>query len=66
VRNDTVFLLYRAEDKDLENMPELLEYGLAWSVDGLHFKKLPEPVLYPNNDESKKWEWREDAKIPAL
>jgi len=35
-------------------------------VDGLHFKKLPAPVLYPNNDESKKWEWEGGCEDPRI
>ena len=65
VRNDTVFLLYRAEDK-IGKYAGTSRIGLAWSVDGLHFKKLPAPVLYPNNDESKKWEWEGGCEDPRI
>ena len=65
VRNDTVFLLYRAEDK-IGKYAGTSRIGLAWSVDGLHFKKLAEPVLYPENDEQKKWEWEGGCEDPRI
>src|SRR5215468_4805869 len=39
VRNDTIFLLYRAEDK-IGKFAGTSRIGLAWSADGLHFHKL--------------------------
>src|SRR4051812_29691634 len=56
VRHDTLFLLYRAEDK-IGKYAGTSRIGLAWSIDGFHFHKQPTPVLYPKNDEQKKWEW---------
>jgi beta-1,2-mannosidase len=56
VRHDTVFLLYRAQDK-IGKPAGTSRIGLAWSVDGLHFKKNPTPVLYPDNDPEKRYEW---------
>lgn len=52
VRNDTVFMLYRAQDQWGTS-----RIGLAYSLDGLHFTKNPEPVFYPTQDEQKKEEW---------
>jgi predicted GH43/DUF377 family glycosyl hydrolase len=57
VRNNQVYLLYRAQDNSGTS-----RIGLAISEDGLHFKKLPRPVFYPDNDEMKKYEWHH-AKI---
>ena len=65
VRNDTLFLLYRAEDK-IGKYAGTSRIGLAWSIDGLHFNKLPAPVLYPNNDEPKKWEWEGGCEDPRI
>ncbi len=65
VRNDTVFLLYRAEDK-VGKYAGTSRIGLAWSVDGLHFQKLPAPILYPGNDELKKWEWEGGCEDPRI
>jgi predicted GH43/DUF377 family glycosyl hydrolase len=65
VRNDTVFLLYRAEDK-IGKFAGTSRVGLAWSVDGLHFKKYPVPILYPGNDPTKKYEWEGGCEDPRI
>jgi predicted GH43/DUF377 family glycosyl hydrolase len=52
VRNDTVFLLYRAQDLNGTS-----RIGMAISTDGLHFIKQPEPIFYPDNDDMKVNEW---------
>lgn len=65
VRNDTIFLLFRAEDK-IGKYAGTSRIGLAWSTDGLHFTKHKEPVLYPDNDEYKKWEWEGGCEDPRV
>ncbi|HEV8284811.1 MAG TPA: glycoside hydrolase family 130 protein [Chitinophagaceae bacterium] len=65
VRHDTVFLLYRAEDK-IGKFAGTSRIGLAWSIDGLHFKKHPLPVLYPDNDSTKKYEWEGGCEDPRI
>jgi len=65
VRNDTVFLLYRAEDK-VGKYAGTSRVGLAWSIDGLHFHRNAAPVLYPGNDEQKKWEWEGGCEDPRI
>jgi predicted GH43/DUF377 family glycosyl hydrolase len=65
VRNDTVFLLFRAEDV-IGKYAGTSRIGLAWSTDGLHFTKQPEPVLYPDNDDLKKWEWEGGCEDPRV
>jgi len=65
VRNDTVFLLYRAEDK-IGKYAGTSRIGLAYSSDGLHFKKHPVPVLYPDNDAQKKLEWEGGCEDPRV
>jgi len=52
VRNDSVFLLYRAQDSTGTS-----RIGLAISEDGLHFVKKPTPIFYPNEDDMKTYEW---------
>jgi len=52
VRNDTVFLLYRAQDSLGTS-----RIGMAYSLDGLSFSRLSEPVFYPDNDAMKDREW---------
>jgi len=52
VRNDTVFLFFRAQDLNGTS-----RIGMATSTDGLHFQKRTEPVFYPANDNMKSYEW---------
>lgn len=65
VRNDTLFLLYRAEDK-IGKHAGTSRVGLAWSTNGLHFSKHPVPVLYPANDSLKKYEWEGGCEDPRI
>jgi len=65
VRNDTVFLLYRAEDS-IGKFAGTSRIGLAWSTDGLHFTKHPVPVLYPDNDSAKFYEWEGGCEDPRI
>ena len=65
VRNDTVFLLYRAEDK-IGKFAGTSRIGLAWSTDGLHFTRNPQPILYPDNDAEKKYEWEGGCEDPRI
>ena len=62
VRNDTLYLLFRAQDK----MPGTSRIGLAWSTDGLHFSRFSKPVLYPANDEFKNLEWPGGCEDPRV
>ena len=52
VKNGKVYLMYRAQDTKGTS-----RIGMAISDDGLHFKKLETPVLYPSNDDMKRYEW---------
>ncbi|MFL5771920.1 MAG: glycoside hydrolase family 130 protein [Flavisolibacter sp.] len=65
IRNDTVFLLYRAED-NIGKYAGTSRIGLAWSIDGTHFTKNKTPVLFPGNDEQKKWEWEGGCEDPRV
>ncbi len=61
VKDGKVFLIYRAQDKDMTS-----RLGLAISEDGLHFMKLPEPVFYPDNDSNMQYEWKGGAEDPRI
>ena len=52
VKNDTVFMLYRAQDQWGTS-----RIGLAYSTDGLHFEKRATPVFFPDQDPQKTFEW---------
>ncbi len=65
VRHDTIFMLYRAQDKI--GLPGgTSRIGLATSTDGLHFTKMSAPVFYPSNDSLKKYEWQGGAEDPRI
>lgn len=67
VRNDTVFLLFRAEDNpDAILGGRTSRIGLAYSTDGVHFTKYTEPVLYPSNDEFQKWDYPGGIEDPRV
>ncbi len=67
VRNDTVFLLFRAEDDPGARLGERTSrIGLAWSTDGLDFTRLPDPVLYPAPDAQSKWEYPGGVEDPRV
>ncbi len=61
VREGRVYLIYRAQDKHMTS-----RLGLAISEDGLHFDKQPEPVLFPGNDDMKKYEWPGGIEDPRV
>jgi predicted GH43/DUF377 family glycosyl hydrolase len=61
VRNDTLFMLYRAQDS-----AGCSRIGLAKSIDGIHFIRDRAPVLFPRNDAYKKYEWPGGCEDPRL
>jgi predicted GH43/DUF377 family glycosyl hydrolase len=63
--NDTVYLLYRAEDT-IGKHAGTSRIGIAVSTDGLHFKRDQEPVLYPDNDEQNTFEWEGGCEDPRI
>ncbi|HXL58854.1 MAG TPA: hypothetical protein VN958_21475, partial [Chitinophagaceae bacterium] len=65
VRHDTLFLLYRAQDK-VGKPDGTSRIGLAWSTDGMNFTRMHTPVLYPENDNYKKYEWQGGCEDPRL
>ncbi len=65
VRNGKIYLLYRAQDKT-GHPAGTSRIGLAYSTDGLHFKRMHNPVLYPENDQYKKYEWEGGCEDPRI
>jgi len=58
VRGDKVYLLYRADDKSPDlKWGRTCRIGLAHSEDGVNFTRHAKPVLYPDNDPWKQYEW---------
>lgn len=65
VRNDTLFLLFRAEDR-IGRYAGTSRIGLAWSLDGIRFTAHPQPVLYPAEDSFSKLEWEGGCEDPRV
>lgn len=65
VKDDKVYLLYRAEDT-VGRHAGTSRIGLAESSDGIHFTRLPEPVLYPREDAFINYEWEGGCEDPRV
>ena len=62
VKDGKIYWLYRAEPLNIHNS----RVGLGISGDGIHFQRSPTPVIYPDEDAFKKYEWpggTEDGRI---
>ena len=58
VKDDKVWLLYRADDEPRSSgWGRTCRIGLAVSSDGRNFTRFAEPVIYPDNDAFKQYEW---------
>lgn len=76
VRDNKVYLLYRAEDKvgcyvynaktKKGHFAGTSRIGLAVSEDGLNFERECEPVLYPDNDRLRNYEWEGGIEDPRV
>jgi predicted GH43/DUF377 family glycosyl hydrolase len=72
VKDGKIYMVYYGED--IENgykyrsgaSPGILRMGLAWSDDGIHFERRPEPILYPGHDEFQSFEWSGGCENPRL
>ena len=65
VREGRVYLLYRAEDL-IGRHAGTSRIGLAVSDDGFTFTKRAEPVLYPEDDSLKVYEWEGGIEDPRV
>lgn len=67
VRNGSVYVIYRAEDGSGAGLSgHTSRLSLAHSPDGLHFTGHPEPVLRPENDSQKIYEWPGGCEDPRI
>ena len=65
VKDGKVYLLYRAEDDNGKGIGGYTSrLGLASSEDGIHFTRLPAPVLFPAEDDQKEREWEGGCEDP--
>lgn len=66
VKDGSVYLLYRAEDK-VGSLAGTSRIGIAWSGDGVHFQhRLTTPVLFPAIDKYNKYEWEGGCEDPRV
>jgi predicted GH43/DUF377 family glycosyl hydrolase len=61
VKDGKVYLIYRAQDNERTS-----RLGLAVSEDGLHFKKQPAPVFFPEIDIMMQYEWKGGVEDPRV
>ena len=67
LKNGKIVVLYRAEDKFGVGIGfRTSRLGYAESVDGIHYIRKTEPVLYPGNDIGKKYEWPGGCEDPRV
>jgi predicted GH43/DUF377 family glycosyl hydrolase len=68
VRQDKVFVLYRAEDNSgsMKIGMHTSRLGLAESRDGIHFEQHAEPVFFPDRDAEQSREWPGGVEDPRI
>lgn len=67
VKDGKVYVLYRAEDKFGIGIGfRTSRLGFAESSDGIHFKRRKEPVLFPDKDSQREYEWPGGLEDPRL
>jgi len=65
VKDGKIYLLYRAEDI-VGKLAGTSRIGIAVSEDGLTFIRHTKPILYPQNDEMKEFEWEGGCEDPRI
>ncbi|RRA47419.1 glycoside hydrolase family 130 protein [Acidipila sp. EB88] len=68
VRNGEVMVLYRAEDDSgsMQIGMHTSRLGFAASSDGLHFRRMPQPVFFAAQDQQNAREWPGGVEDPRL
>jgi predicted GH43/DUF377 family glycosyl hydrolase len=68
VKDGRIYVLYRAEDGTREKRigHHTSRIGLAESRDGLRFTRRQAPVLYPDKDAQRKYEWVGGVEDPRI
>jgi len=68
VKDNKIHVLYRAEEKlgEKEIGGHTSRIGMAISADGLHYKRKPAPIFFPDNDDQKKYEWPGGTEDPRI
>jgi predicted GH43/DUF377 family glycosyl hydrolase len=67
IKDGKIVVLYRSEDKSgLKIGTRTSRLGYAISKDGFHFKHRNKPVLYPDHDDQKEYEWPGGCEDPRV
>jgi len=68
VRDNKIFVLYRAEDDtgEMKIGDHTSRLGLASSIDGVTFTRQPTPVFYPARDTQQTREWPGGVEDPRI
>ena len=67
VKDGKIYVLYRAEDNSATGIGKRTSrIGLADSEDGIHMKRRKTPVMYPDKDNMKEYEWEGGCEDPRV
>lgn len=67
VKDGKIYVLYRAEDNSATGIGKRTSrIGLAESEDGIHMKRRNTPVMYPDKDNMKEYEWPGGCEDPRV
>ena len=67
VKDGKIYVLYRAEDNSATGIGKRTSrIGLAESEDGIHMKRRKTPVMYPDKDNMKEYEWAGGCEDPRV
>lgn len=67
VKDGKIYVLYRAEDNSVTGIGKRTSrIGLAESEDGIHMKRRKTPVMYPDKDNMKEYEWEGGCEDPRV
>ena len=67
VKDNKIYVLYRAEDNSATGIGKRTSrIGLAESSDGITMQHLDKPVLYPDEDNMKEYEWEGGCEDPRV
>ena len=67
VKDGKIYVLYRAEDNSATGIGKRTSrIGLAESEDGIHMKRRKTPVMYPDKDNMKEYEWDGGCEDPRV
>ena len=67
VKDGNIYVLYRAEDNSATGIGKRTSrIGLAESEDGIHMKRRKTPVMYPDKDNMKEYEWEGGCEDPRV